>query len=82
MASIAHHRAVDRLRQRFAAKRGGEQTESLEERQTDSRELTEYGVATTLDELEQRELTSMLRELLGELKPPQGKLLAEFSCMD
>src|SRR6266849_2613620 len=31
-ASIAHHRAVSRLREHFARKRGGGQTESLEAR--------------------------------------------------
>jgi len=36
-ASIAHHRAISRLREHFAQKRGGGQTESLEARRETDR---------------------------------------------
>jgi RNA polymerase sigma factor (sigma-70 family) len=78
-ASIAHHRAVSRLRQHFAAKRGSGQTESLEARQQDTGDLPEGAlVDAPLAVLEQKELSAVLRKLLAELKPPQGELLADF----
>ena len=79
VASIAHHRAVSRLRQHFAAKRGSGQTESLEAREEaggGGESLTAGG--SPLDALTQKELAKMLRELMAELKPPQGELLEDF----
>ena len=79
VASIAHHRAVSRLRQHFAAKRGSGQTESLEAKQQETGELAEGVLADSpLAALEQKELSAILRKLLAELKPPQGELLADF----
>lgn len=79
VASIAHHRAVSRLRQHFAAKRGSGQTESLEAKQQDMGELPEDVLADSpLAALEHKELAAILRKLLAELKPPQGELLADF----
>ena len=78
-ASIAHHRAVSRLRQHYAGKRGSGQTESLEARQQDAGDLPEGAMADSpLAALEQKELAAVLRRLLAELKPPQGELLADF----
>jgi RNA polymerase sigma factor (sigma-70 family) len=78
-ASIAHHRAVSRLRQHFAAKRGSGKTESLDAVQ---RENGDAPKATAMDSplasLEQKELAEALRRLLAELKPPQGEILADF----
>ena len=79
VASIAHHRAVSRLRQHFAAKRGSGQTESLDAKRQETGEP--FGVASLdspLAALEQKELAAVLGKLLAELKPPQGDLLADF----
>jgi len=79
VASIAHHRAVSRLRQHFAAKRGSGQTQSLEATQQEAGDALEANAADSpLAALEQRELAEILRKLLAELKPPQGELLADF----
>ncbi len=78
-ASIAHHRAVDRLRQHFAAKRGGGQTESLEAHEEQTGNPAGHAPdGSPLDALTQKELTEVLSKLLAELKPPQGELLADF----
>jgi RNA polymerase sigma factor (sigma-70 family) len=78
-ASIAHHRAVSRLPQHFAAKRGSGQTESLEAKQQETGEPPGIAPADSpLAALEQKELAAVLRQLLAELKPPQGELLADF----
>jgi RNA polymerase sigma factor (sigma-70 family) len=78
-ASIAHHRAVSRLRQHFAAKRGSGQTESLDAKQAEAGDLPECVSADSpLAALEQKELAAVLGQLLAELKPPQGELLADF----
>ena len=78
-ASIAHHRAVSRLRQHYAAKRGSGQTESLDAKLQDTGELPGIAsVGSPLAALEQKELAAVLGQLLAELKPPQGELLADF----
>lgn len=78
-ASIAHHRAVSRLRQHFAAKRGSGKTESLEAKQQETGDAPE---ATAMDSplasLEHKELAEALRRHLADLKPPQGEILADF----
>lgn len=78
-ASIAHHRAVSHLRHRFAAKRGAGQTESLDAmgREMDHKLDSPMGDCPCAV-LEQKELAVVLRELLAELKPPQGEILADF----
>jgi len=78
-ASIAHHRAVSLLRERFAQKRGEGKTESLDA-------TTDDGVAkhdpaspdSPLDALEEKELAERLQKSLGALKPPLGDVLSDF----
>ena len=77
-ASIAHHRAVSRLREHFAAKRGSGQTASLEARAEEGQEDAEAAADSPLASLERKELAGVLRKLLADLKPPQGELLADF----
>jgi len=78
-ASIAHHRAVSRLRQCFAAKRGSGKTESLNVEQQDAASAPVWmATDSPLASLEQKELAEALRRLLAELKPPQGEILADF----
>jgi RNA polymerase sigma factor (sigma-70 family) len=78
-ASIAHHRAVSLLRERFAKKRGEGRTESLEA------VTGENGVGheaasgdSPLGNLEQKELAERLTKMLAELKPPMGEILSDF----
>ena len=78
-ASIAHNRAVSRLRERFAAKRGHARTESLEALQ--AAEQNDVGPVTAdspLSELEQTELASLLGEIQMELKPEHREILSDF----
>jgi len=78
-ASIAHHRAVSLLRERFAQKRGAGKTESLDV-PVDDRE-TKYEPAwedSPLDSLAEKELAARLQTSLAELKPPQGEILSDF----
>ena len=78
-ASIAHNRAVSRLRERFAAKRGAGITESLEARQ-DAVEgnFEPAAVDSSLAELGQTELADLLGQLQTELKPEQRAILDDF----
>jgi RNA polymerase sigma factor (sigma-70 family) len=78
-ASIAHHRAVSLLRERFAKKRGEGKTESLET------VTGENGVGheaesgdSPLANLEQKELAVRLNASLAALKPPLGEILSDF----
>lgn len=78
-ASISHHRAVSRLRERFAQKRGAGKTESLDASAEDEGHTN--GPASEVlpfSELEQKELAERLRRSLSELKPPQGEILSDF----
>ena len=78
-ASIAHHRAVSLLRQRFAKKRGEGKTESLDA-WTDEEgcQHEPASKASPLAELEQRELAQRISRSLAELKPPLGDILSDF----
>jgi RNA polymerase sigma factor (sigma-70 family) len=77
-ASIAHNRAVSRLRQYFAAKRGGGRTESLEGRLQERGELSEAIAADSpVAALEAKELAERVGRLLAALKPPQGEMLTD-----
>ena len=78
-ASIAHHRAVSLLRQRFAKKRGEGKTESLDA-WTDEEGCQHEPAsnASPLAELEQAELAQRISQSLAELKPPLGEVLADF----
>jgi RNA polymerase sigma factor (sigma-70 family) len=77
-ASIAHHRAVDRLRQHFAAKRGKGRTESLEQREEAANPAQAVTEENPLSLLGHKELAEKLRASLGALKPPMGEVLADF----
>ena len=78
-ASIAHHRAVSLLRERFAKKRGEGKTEPLDPRPDE--EGSQHEPASNdspLVELEQKELAQRISQSLAELKPPLGEVLADF----
>ena len=78
MAKIAHNRAVSRLRELYAAKRGAGRTESLEGRQEDRGNFPEAIASDDpVGALELKELGDRLGRLLAELKPPQGEMLAD-----
>jgi RNA polymerase sigma factor (sigma-70 family) len=78
-ASIAHNRAVSRLRERFAAKRGMGVTESLDARQEAGEANVEpAAVNSPLAELGQAELAGLLGELQTELKPELRAILDDF----
>ena len=78
-ASIAHHRAVSLLRQRFARKRGEGRTESLEAARDGEADCPEPTAANSpVDALEEKELAERLQTSLTALKPPQGEILADF----
>jgi RNA polymerase sigma factor (sigma-70 family) len=78
-ASIAHHRSVSLLRERFAKKRGAGKTESLEAVQAQGGEDCP-GPAddSPLSGLEQKELAQRISQSLAELKPPLGEVLSDF----
>jgi RNA polymerase sigma-70 factor, ECF subfamily len=78
-ASIAHHRAVSLLRERFAKKRGEGRTESLEAvQEANMADCPDPTADSPLDALEQKELAERLSGTLSELKPPQGAILTDF----
>lgn len=78
-ASIAHHRAVSRLRERFAKKRGAGQTESLEALQSEGNDPAEPADgASPLAAFAQTELAGLLTEVQRELKPDQRIVLDDF----
>jgi len=76
-ASIAHHRAVSRLREHFAKKRGGGQTESLEGRQENG-DRDVPAEDSSLDKLGQAELAELLNQVQTELKPEHRAILGDF----
>ena len=78
-ASIAHHRAVSLLRERFAKKRGEGKTESLEATLGDEGAGHEsVAGGSPLDNLGQKELAEQLAASLTALKPPLGEVLSDF----
>lgn len=78
-ASIAHHRAVSLLRERFAKKRGEGKTESLDAPTDDGETKPEPATGNSpLADLEQRELAQRLGKSLAEIKPPLGEILSDF----
>ena len=80
VASIAHHRAVSRLREHFAQKRGSGRTESLEglkEESDHSVEPADIG-RSPLDHLNVTELASLLNELQAGMKAEQRVILTDF----
>ena len=78
-ASIAHHRAVSLLRERFAKKRGEGKTSSLDA-QTDGGVSPNEPTSSDspLENLEQVELAERLCKSLAELKPPMREILSDF----
>src|SRR5437899_8225247 len=79
VASIAHHKAVSRLRAAFSQKRGSGQTVSLEADGDEAADCPEAGTADSpLDSLDQKELVERVSETLAELKPPLGEILSDF----
>ena len=78
-ASIAHHRAVSLLRERFAKKRGEGKTESLDAPTEEGGNPHDPpGSGSPLEDLEQKELAQRLGQSLAELKPPLGEILSDF----
>jgi len=78
-ASIAHNRAVSRLREHFAAKRGSGRTESLAAMQNeDSGNSEPSGESSALESLGQAELAGLLGELLAHLQPEQRAIMVDF----
>jgi RNA polymerase sigma factor (sigma-70 family) len=78
-ASIAHHRAVSLLRERFAKKRGAGKTERPEAGQAESgADCPDPAAGSPLAELEQKELAQRLSRSLAELTPPLGEVLSDF----
>ncbi|MBI3849285.1 MAG: sigma-70 family RNA polymerase sigma factor [Verrucomicrobia bacterium] len=78
-ASIAHHRAVSLLRERFAKKRGEGKTESLDAPTDDDGHPHDPPSGDSpLADLEQWELAQRLSQSLAELKPPLGEILSDF----
>ena len=78
-ASIAHHRAVSLLRERFAKKRGEGKTESLDAPTDDDGNLPDPpSNDSPLADSEQKELAQRLGQSLAELKPPLGEILSDF----
>ena len=78
-ASIAHHRAVSLLRERFAKKRGEGKTESLDAPTGEGESKPEPAAGDSpLADLEQKELAHRLGLSLAELKPPLGEILVDF----
>jgi RNA polymerase sigma factor (sigma-70 family) len=79
VASIAHHRAVSLLRERFAKKRGQGRTESLEAAQeANMADCPDPTADSPLAALEQKEVAECLSGTLSKLKPPQGAVLTDF----
>jgi RNA polymerase sigma factor (sigma-70 family) len=78
-ASIAYHRAVSLLRERFAKKRGEGKTDSLDA-QPDGRVIQNEATSgeSPLENLKQAELAERLGKSLTELKPPLGEILSDF----
>jgi RNA polymerase sigma factor (sigma-70 family) len=78
-ASIAHHRAVSLLRERFAKKRGEGKTESLDT-PTDDGDAKHNPASehSPLAALNQAELAGLLGELQCDLKPEFRTVLNDF----
>ena len=76
VSNIAHNRAVSRLREYFAAKRGAGQTTSLEAMtKEDGETFDPPGADSPVTDIDQTELVGLLQELQAELKPEQKAIL-------
>ena len=79
VASIAHHKAVSRLRGASSLKRGSGQTGPLDRNRDDAGDCPEAGTGDSpLDSLDQKELAERVSKTLAELKRPLGEVLADF----
>jgi RNA polymerase sigma factor (sigma-70 family) len=79
VASIAHHRAVSLLRERFAKKRGEGRTGSPDPVQEGAEvDYPDPLADSPLAVIEQKELAERLSQTLSEFKPPQGVILTDF----
>ena len=79
VASIAHNRAVSRLREWFTKTRGEGRTESLEAvQEANMADCPDPTADSPLAALEQKELAGRLSGTLSKLKPPQGAVLTDF----
>jgi RNA polymerase sigma factor (sigma-70 family) len=82
VASIAHKRAVDRLRRHFSDKRGAGKTESLEAKQEADGDLPEAIASDSpLAALTQKELAERLGRTLAAMKPPCAGILTDFHLL-
>src|ERR1051325_9071046 len=78
-ASIAHHRAVSLLRERFAKKRGEGKVDSLDAPAQDGATGIDPPFENSpLTQLEEKEMAERLGQSLKELKPPFGEILSDF----
>lgn len=78
-ASVAHHRAVSLLRERFAKKRGAVLTESLDAPAGEGNPSREVASADSpLEELSHVELAGLLGDLQRDLKPEFRAVLNDF----
>jgi RNA polymerase sigma factor (sigma-70 family) len=79
VASIAHRRAVDRLRRYFTDKRGGGKTESLEAKRDEDGDLPDAIASDSpLATLSHKELADRLGRTMAGLKPQCRELLGDF----
>lgn len=78
VASIAHHRAVSLLRERFAKKRGDGKTESLEAvQEANMADCPDPTADSPLAVLEQKELAERLQRTVRELRPPTDAIMMD-----
>jgi RNA polymerase sigma factor (sigma-70 family) len=78
VASIAHHRAVSLLRERFAKKRGEGRTRSPDPVQEGAEvDYPDPTANSPLAALEQKELAERLRRTIGELRPPIDAIMMD-----
>src|SRR5437879_6243641 len=79
VASIAHHKAVSRLRGASSLKRGSGQTGPLDAHGEEAGDCPAAGTANSpLDSLDQKELAERVSDTLAALKPPLGEVLSDF----
>jgi RNA polymerase sigma-70 factor (ECF subfamily) len=77
-ASIAHHRAVSLLRERFAKKRGEGRTGSPDPVQEGAEaDYPDPTANSPLAALEQKELAERLRRTIRELRPPVDAIMMD-----
>jgi RNA polymerase sigma-70 factor (ECF subfamily) len=78
VASIAHHRAVSRLREWFAKKRGEGRTGSLDAVQEAAGvDCPDPTANSPLAALEEKELAERLQRTIGELRPPMDAIMMD-----